>query len=131
MTIVLVGLLIAVCVFYLFFLVILINGIMLKLPKRFIPYIIYDVLVLYLSLLVAIAAVIDWNFHLFCFGFFQVALKVHPINAIFSLYIEYGGNFNREIYERGNIPFIIPPDSVEAATPEQNSNNLQNVTCSS
>lgn len=60
-------------------------------PNWFIPYLIYDIIMINLSGCFFIVAVIVWNLRMFWLCFIFFALKLNSSVGVFSLYKECGG----------------------------------------
>ncbi|CAG9797148.1 unnamed protein product [Chironomus riparius] len=84
---------ILVIVFLLYFLFtpILLIGIMKSSPNWFIPYIIYDIVMINLSGCFFIVAIIVWNLRMFWICFIFFALKLNSAIGVFSVYKIEGG----------------------------------------
>ncbi|CRL02868.1 CLUMA_CG015857, isoform A [Clunio marinus] len=88
--------LVVVFLLYFLFTPFLLVGILRSSPNMFIPYLIYDIIMINLSGCFFIIALIVWNLRMFWICFIFFILKLNSSIGVFSLYKECGGIVNDE-----------------------------------
>ncbi|KAG5675832.1 hypothetical protein PVAND_005702 [Polypedilum vanderplanki] len=90
-TIFLNSILVIIFLLYFLFTPLLLVGMMKSSPNWFIPYLIYDIVMINLSGCFFIVAIIVWNLRMFWLCFIFFALKLNSAIAVFSIYKREGG----------------------------------------